>query len=160
MLPLVFLGITPGKTKINNVGESIRDHLTLDFIPSCSFERSNEVLECSLHKHGTVYFSSNLTTSIVSGVGYAPHTHVYLDMVIEAYGEPDTVRSVAVPDRRAMFIVQLYYDQIQTIVDLQEVENISESTKIAQFLFFDGDSYLEEIQSQYQSPWRGYGMYP
>jgi len=157
--PCLF-GIIPGETHISIVNETLNKYLGLDNYPLCSSVQLDGTIQCSLPKLGTIYISSSTDTGIVNSMGYMLAAPKYLSQVIEHYGEPDFVRAVTVPDEREMSVVELYYNQIQTIVDLQEVSDVSEDTKVNIFLFFDEVSYLEAKPLSYQYPWRGYGVYP
>lgn len=154
-----FLDITPGKTPLDSVESILDDHLD----HSCSTLPDNITLYrliCFLPEYSSsILISFNPSTGIVDWLGYSPDQPIYLEDIVELYGNPDNMSAVILPDERDDYLVNLYYDSLQMIIALEDTHEVTEVSQVGVIVFMVEKSYLDEKSSDLY-PWEGYGMYP
>jgi hypothetical protein len=107
---------------------------------------------------GIAFYSSG----IVKGISFTPEFSVTLDEVVARYGNPDSVSvfNLNVSELPRDLGIQLYYDQLQTVLFLPNQEEnavITSNLGIVEVMYSDAQSYMET--KRYSQPWHGFSQY-
>jgi hypothetical protein len=158
-----FLGVTPGETPFDYVVDILEEHLYYP-VWVCTRESPDGIIGCSLSGTADIIrVSPDPTTKLVNGIGYAPSPQIDLGAIIGHFGDPDHVYIWDAPAGEPVIEIYLYYDTIQTIIILKEIDGlnyeVTMSSEVVQIFFLDENEYLDH-RSLAQDSWKGYGAYP
>jgi hypothetical protein len=159
--PPCFMGITPGISTKDEVLEFLKTRIELS---SCDIWDTRNIggtdgVSCELFAF--TFDNAN----IVSSIGFAADKELYINEVIEVYGNPDSLFVVWEQDDTGDIVsvqMNLYYDSIYTRLDL--IEQQSASYKATPDVIVKSISFLDyptyERYKEGAKPWEGFGEYP
>lgn len=151
-----FFNIHVAETKI----EQVIPLLENNGISSCS-QDSEMRISC-----GTVVLvGANRSTAIVDRIGFAPSNTIFIQDVIEKYGQPNLMHVVpaGIPEAPTITIL-LFFDSIKMRIHLpergaDEGYPVSGQTEIEWVTYFDDVLYADIRENMFSQPWNGYGSY-
>jgi hypothetical protein len=151
------------------IGETPLDQVipTLQSYGVSPCELSNEVVRCG----APLVISADESTSIVDWIGYYPYGSISVEMIVEKYGEPDSILVewdfTGDPSRDPELIVYLLWDALRMTVILPEIPDtvdhtyfVEETTEVHHIDYKDGTSYANPPAYGSLWEWRGYDGYP
>lgn len=159
--PPCLLGITPGVTK---EAEAIKILKNKGIFQNCKVynnENQGGIRGISCRSIG-VSFQQGIDT--VNGIGFSPFHRITMENVISKYGKPDTVlvTEVGTPEFPRI-VMLLYYDDIQTRLNLFEQEGIifrvEASTTIESISYSASYNRSKNEIMDFLQEWKGYGEY-
>lgn len=138
--------------------------------------RSYGISPCELLHDGAlcgsqVGISAAESTSIVNRIGYYPSGSISVDMIVEKYGEPDSILVewdfTGDPSKDARLIVYLLWDTLRMTVILPEIPDtadhtylVEETTQVHYIDYKDETSYANPPAYGSLWEWQGYDGYP
>jgi hypothetical protein len=156
--PPCYSGITPGKTKIDQVEDLLKEN---NRWINCQEDNSNpdaKGLYCDY-----VYIGYDQTKgNMVDGIGFTNYPNVTVEEIVTKYGFPDSVKLSLSGVSIQKIGMALFYDQFKMRLSLEEkrmgLYNLESNTKINDVAYFNNEEYESQTKS-YTSPWKGYGKY-
>jgi hypothetical protein len=158
--PPCFWGILPGVTREDQVDEILNSKNINEICSVYNNEEQSGLrgLDCLF----LINISYRKHTDIVEIVSFVPTEEILVSDVIAQYGYPSQILvfSTGLPDHSKSIDMDLYYNDIQSVIDLPRMDgsvyNLSADTKVTAVSYYEK---LNPTISEHLQPWNGFGQY-
>jgi hypothetical protein len=159
--PPCFWGITPGISTESDVISIFQAKSVFSGCKTFDYESQGGIRGISCSIGPVITFQQG--KDIVATIGIQPDQRFSVGEVINAYGKPSSVSVslVGTMDEKQQTTMMLYFDQINTVLILENQDgysfNVQPSTLIKNIGYNDDITY--ESMRNHSSLWTGYGKY-
>jgi hypothetical protein len=156
-----FFGVSPGKTNFDQAGSLLNENgynLSCKTTPDVHVDR--KVMQCDKG----IWISGSTTTNLVDYISFRLNDYIYLNQVIEKYGQPTSVavRLTSQPDYSNNAAI-LFYDTIQMTITLEtSIESpypVSATNVVVEVEYFDKERFEQRRGRYNPDEWKGYSSY-
>jgi hypothetical protein len=160
-----FFGVIPGVTTKDNAIALLQSKGLYQDCTDADNSKENGIHEitCTYPTWALVVSVEN-NDNLVSGISFPPSDNITVEEVIAKYGQPTAVSELAIGPSGRDFdaYMILYYDRINTVIDLitqknSSVYDVSPTTLVGIIEYYNQEQY--QSRQQIIQSWKGYGIY-